>query len=304
MKHLIIFNACSNEGKSSQHLEDIKKAFENLDYELHITAAPREAVTFVKNYLANHQDDTVRVYACGGDGTLSEVANALVGYSNAELALYAIGTGNDFAKYYGGAEHFQDLSKLINGKAYPIDLSKISGGNLEEAWYSINVINFGFDAIVGAVGNKNKLKGKKNPYNKAMVTAIFKGRFNRIQVLADGKQLNKKKMLLCTLAQGHYVGGQFMCSPKSDNTDGLIDVCLVHTRSLFGFLKILKPYTNGQHLDDEKINKTLEYVKAKKISIESLTKKDVDICVDGEMTSGHHFEVEVVPQAIKFVIPE
>ena len=55
--------------------------------------------TFLKNYLAKNKD-TVRVYACGGDGTVHEVANGLVGFANAELAIYPAGTGNDFVNGY------------------------------------------------------------------------------------------------------------------------------------------------------------------------------------------------------------
>ena len=305
MKNLIIFNGRAGEGKAQEQFDVIKNAFSDSDCLVHVTSAPREAVTFVRSYLEKNKDEAVRIYACGGDGTLHEVINGAVGHPNVEIALYAIGTGNDFAKIYGGKEKFLDIKKLIDGKATPIDISKISGGNLEEPYYSINVINFGFDAIVGAVGNKNKEKGKKDPYGKALKTAIFKGRFNKIKVVADGKQLNKKKMLLCTLANGQYVGGKFHCAPKSDNTDGLIDVCLLHTRSLFAFLGILNPYTDGKHLDTPKYVKTLEYVRAKRISIDSLNpKKDVDVCVDGEMISGKHFDVEIMPGAIKFIIPK
>ncbi len=305
MKNLVILNGEAQSGKAVELKEQIRKQFENIPCDFHLTTAPRDATKFVKEYLEKNKNEIVRIYACGGDGTLNEVINGAVGYKNAEVALYACGTGNDFSKYYGGAEKFLDFPKLIAGKAQPIDLSKITGGNLEEPMYSINVINFGFDAVVGAVGNKNKAKGKKNPYNKAMVSAIFKARFNKIKVCADGEQLNKKKMLLATLAQGHFVGGQFMCAPHSVNNDGLIDVCLLHTRSIFAFLKVLKPYTNGQHLDNPKIAKTLEYRQAKKITMESLYKdKDIDVCVDGEMVAGRSFEVEVVPGAINFVIPE
>ncbi len=302
MKHLIILNGKAGEGRAEEKNESIRKAFSNLDSEIHTTIAPKEATEFVKNYLNTHKDEKVRVYACGGDGTIFEVANGLVGFNNAELAIYPIGTGNDFVKYYGGAERFLDLEKLIKAEAKQIDLSKISGPSLDEPIYSINVINFGFDAIVGAVGNKYKDQGKKDPYGKAIKVAIMKGRFNKIKVTADGEALNKKSLLLCTIAQGRFVGGKFMCAPHSINDDGLIDVCLLRTRSLFAFLGILTPYTEGKHLDTPKHRKTLEYRQAKTITIDA--PKDIDVCVDGEMIVGSHFDVEVVPGAIKLAIPE
>ena len=301
MKHLIIFNGTAGEGKAIEHLSNVDYSFNDLDYEIHITKEPGEATKFLKDYLSNYKDP-IRVYACGGDGTLNECVNGVYGFDNVELACYAIGTGNDFVKIYGGTNNFTDLIKLINGKAVAVDLSEITGPSLEHPVYSINVINVGFDAIVGAYGNKYKLKGKKDPYSKAIVPAIFKGRFNKIKVTADGEVVTRKKMLLCSLAHGQYVGGKFKCAPRSINTDGLIDICVVHTMSLFGFLGILGPYTEGIHFDTPKFAKKLTYKQATHILVES--EKEMYICVDGEMHRGKTFEIKSIPSALKFVIPE
>ena len=302
MKHLIILNGMAGSEKAGSFKEKIIEEMKGLDYELHLTTAPKEATKFIREYLKENKEETVRVYACGGDGTVFECANGIVGANNAELAIYPIGSGNDFVKCYGDKERFLNMKKLSEAESKPVDLTKISGPTLEEPLYSINVINFGFDAIVGAVGNKNKEKGLDDPYGKALKVAIFKGRFNKTVVTADGEKLNKKKLLLCTIAQGKYVGGKFCCAPKSVNDDGLLDVCLLRTRPLLAFLGIWKPYTNGEHLDNEKYRKTLEYRQVKKVEIDA--PKDIDVCIDGEMIVGSHFDVEIIPQAIKLVIPE
>lgn len=301
MKHLIIFNNAAGEGKAKEYLPNVEYSFDGLDYEIHLTQRPGEATSFLRQYLSKNTEP-VRVYACGGDGTLYECVNGVYGYPNVELAVYAIGTGNDFVKVYGGKEKFSDLVKLTKGKVVEVDLSRIKSDVSTDPYYSINVINFGFDAIVGAVGNLYKEKGKKDPYSKALLPAILRGRFNKINVYADGEKISKKKMLLCTLAQGQYVGGKFHCAPRSVNTDGLIDVCLIHTMSLFGFLGILTPYTNGQHFELKKYENKIVYRQAKNIVFDS--EKEFDVCVDGEMIKGRHFEVEILPKALKFVVPE
>ena len=309
MKHLIIMNPRA--GEDNKIGFDIKgeilRNFSALDYEIYETTGPRSVIPFLKEYFKTHRDLT-RVYACGGDGTIHEVVNALVGVHNAELAILPIGTGNDFIKVYAKSNDrvplFRNFKTLIDAPAKPIDLSKISGGHLEEPWYSINVINFGFDAIVGAKGNANKLKGKKNPYGPAaIIPALLKGRFNKIIVKADGEQLNKKKLLLASLAQGQWVGGQYHASPKSNNTDGLIDVVILRCMSLARLMiQYFGKYTKGEHLDNEKLLKRIVYRRAKQIEI--IAPKDIDICVDGEMIRGDHFQVEVVPGAIKLAVPE
>ena len=150
----------------------------------------------------------------------------------------------------------------------------------------------------------NLPKGKKNPYGAgAIIPALLKGRFNKIIVKADGEQLNKKKLLLASLAQGQWVGGQYHASPKSDNADGLIDVVVLKCMSLARLMiQYFGKYQKGEHLDNEKLMKRIIYRRAKNIEI--IAPKDIDICVDGEMIRGDHFNVEVVPGAIKLAVPE
>ena len=307
MKHLVVING--NAGSVTEDLErKVNEAFKGLDFEIYKTTGPKSVIPFLKEYLKKAKD-TVRVYACGGDGTVFEVVNGLVGFDNAELAILAVGTGNDFVKIYGGKEKFSDFGALINGKVQEIDLSKLSCPTMAEPLYSVNVINFGFDAIVGAMGNYYKENGlpeeakKKglDPYDYALKHDAMKhGRFNDIVVYADGEQLNEKQMLLATLAQGQYVGAKFRCAPKSDNTDGLIDVCLLKTMTFLGLGMIIGTYTKGKHLDRKR--RKIVYRRAKEIKMVGL--KDFDVCIDGEMIKGNNFVVTVCPKAIKLVLPQ
>ena len=305
MKHLIVVNGSAG-GFDPSFEEKIGKAFEGLDFEIYKTTGPKSVIPFLKEYLAKEKD-TVRIYACGGDGTIHEVVNGVIGADNAEVAILATGTGNDFVKIYGGKEKFQDFAPLIKGEAHPIDVSELKGDGVKGPLYSVNVINFGFDAIVGAMGNYYKEHGLPegtkegtNPYDYALKHDAMKhGRFNDIEVFADGEKLNEKQILLATLAQGQYVGGQFRCAPKSDNTDGLIDVCVLKTMTFLGLGMIIGTYTKGGHLD--KPRKKIVYRRAKEIKM--VSPKDFDVCVDGEMIKGNNFVVKVVPGAVKLVLP-
>ena len=281
MKHLIIFNPAAGKANDGgvAFEQKIKESFEGLDYEIYKTTGPRAVVEFLKGYLKKNAKDTVRVYACGGDGTVNEAVNGMVDFDNAELAILPTGTGNDFVKIYGvtneNVEKYRDFKPLINAQPIEVDLSKISGASLREPMYSINVINFGFDAIVGARGNYYKEHGLPkdakegtNPYDYALKHDAMKwGRFNDIEVFADGEKLNEKQMLLATLAQGQWVGGQFKCAPKSDNTDGLIDVCVLKTMTFLGLGMIIGTYTKGKHLDRKR--KKIVYRQAKEIKMVS-----------------------------------
>ena len=323
MKHLLIANPNAGSAKERSEFTDlVARTFKDLDYDIYYTVCPKSCIPFIKEYLKKNSKDTVRIYACGGDGTVHEVANALMGCKNGELAIYCSGTGNDFVKSYAKTKNYneivknkaaeplyKDFQKLINGKTKSIDVSKITSDQFKEPLYSINVINFGFDAIVGARGNYYKENGlpekaiKKGlgPYDWALKNDAMKhGRFNEIEVYADGEKLSNKKILLTTLAQGQFVGGSFWCAPKSDNTDGLIDVCVINAMSFLHLGLIIKCYTEGRHLNKKKSK--FNYRQAKKVEFRAL--KEIDVCVDGEMIKGKNFAVECIPNAIKLVLPE
>ena len=319
MKHLIIINPKAGKvEESTTLLQEVNDAFKGLDFEIHQSQGPREVIDFLPKYCEQNKNDTVRVYACGGDGTIHEVANGLANCKNAELAIYPIGTGNDFVKIYAktedydeivknkvGAKRFLSFKDLINAKASPIDLSEVTGETLEKPWYSINVVNYGFDAIVGAKGNENKLKGRKNPYGftQAILPAILHGRFNKIEVYADGEKMNEKKLLLSSVSQGQWVGGEYHASPKSNNSDGLLDVIVVKTMGFIPMMaKFFGAYQHGTHLDNPKLAKKVFYKQAKEVDI--VAPEEIDICIDGEIVKGKQFKLKSLPGAIKLVIPE
>ena len=70
---------------------------------------------------------------------------------------------------------------------------------------------------------------------------------NKCKVRADGEVINPDgKCLLCTLANGQYVGGSFKCAPRAKVDDGLIEVCMIKPISRLRFVKILGTYTEGK----------------------------------------------------------
>ena len=121
--------------------------------------------------------------------------------------------------------------------------------------------------------------------------------------MVDGELLNPDgNILLCTIANGQYVGGAFRCAPRSLDNDGLLEVCLVKPVSHFTFIKLIGVYTQGTHLEDEKFAKYLEYRRGKKIEIEA--PDGFVYSFDGELIRQNKFTVEVVHNAIRFAVPK
>ena len=291
----IINNEPSKAGNAEKIEADIKRLEKPIDFEIYRTTAEKTATEFVKEFRQKNPEQETCFVACGGDGTINEVASGMVGAQNKHLAVLAYGSGNDFIKYYQGKD-FLSVDSLVNGTPHKIDILKVNDS------YSINVCNFGFDSVVASTANKLSRKGNKNPYRWGIVKAIFCGRFNRIQVKADGEELNPgKRMLLCTLGNNNHVGGEFFCSPRAKNDDGLIEVGYCKTTTLMGFLGLLKIYTVGNHLDDPKASKHFIYRQSKTVDVHS--DKQIELCLDGEMLPGNDFHIEIIPGAISFIIP-
>ena len=301
MKYLFIVNPKAGDGTAENVIRSYAAACpERLNCHVHVTKYAGEAIRYVRDYCRQNPDEEIRVIACGGDGTLNEVFNGAAGAAGVSVACYPCGSGNDFVKAFGGAEKFMDIGAVMHAPAKKIDLLK--AGNR----YADNVINFGFDTTVAITINKERAKtgrGNKSAYTKGVIRALITSMKNRFQVIADGELLVPGgKALLCTLANGQYVGGSFRCAPRAKTDDGLIDICVIKPISRLRFVRILDTYTKGMHLDDEKMKDIVIYRQAKKVEV--IAGKGFAYSLDGEIIRESHFTVEIAPGIVDFAVPE
>ena len=304
MKHVFIINPMSGASNQSENtIAEISK-LHYIDSEIYVTKEKRDATRFVKEYVKNHSDEETRFYACGGDGTINEVVSGLVGANKSlfSMTCYPVGSGNDYVKIYGGKERFSDLNKLVKAKNKLVDVIEVNRGE----GYSINVINYGFDSNVVKVMEKikrNKNTTNEKAYRSAVFQCLTKCRRNLGETTVGNEKLNDKEFLLCTIANGQYVGGQFKCAPHSKCDDGLLEVCIVRPVSIIKFLQLLKPYTLGQHLDSKKFKKYIKYRQTNETIVVD-GPKDFCICLDGELLYGEHFVLKQLKHAVNFAVPE
>ncbi len=298
MKIYFIVNPMSGQGKAYRTVEKLLEDV-SFEYEIYLTEKALDATRFVKEKCEEFSNETLRFIACGGDGTLNEVVNGAVGYENAEVSCCPCGSGNDFVKYYGGAENFADVNRLVSAPAHAIDLIKVNDT------YSVNVVHFGFDTCVLKTMLKvkrMKIIGGKNAYNTGVVAAVLTAMKNKARLYADGELLNEDgTFLLCTAANCSHIGGKFFCAPKAKNNDGFIDVCVVKPVSRFRLMNLINAYEKGQHLDDPRFKPIVTYRRCRNFSVEA--PEGFSISIDGELTEINKFTCEIVPSAVKFAAP-
>lgn len=301
MKHIFVYNPAAGRDnrEAVQALRDKMKGYDgHLQYEFYPTKAPGDATAYVRAKCEAEPTQALRFYACGGDGTANEVLHGIIGAPNASMTCYPCGSGNDYVKYYGGAARFLDIDALLAAKEAPVDVMRIDDR------YSLNVTNFGFDTAVAstmAEVKHKKLIGGRNAYTTGIVKALFTAMKNDCTVWVDGEKLNDGKMLLCTVANGKYVGGAYCCAPYSKNDDGLLEVCLVKPISRLTLVKLISVYRKGLHLDDPRFRDILTYRQGKTVRVSA--PKGFAYTLDGEIVEKNEFTIEICPGAIRFAIP-
>ena len=116
MKHLFIINpAAGSRDRTLEYSAAIRTACDarRLNYEIRVSMGPGDCAKIAREAAATGEE--IRLYACGGDGTLNEVVTGAVGFHNAAVTVYAGGSGNDFVRIFDNPAAFTDLDALLDG---------------------------------------------------------------------------------------------------------------------------------------------------------------------------------------------
>lgn len=301
MKHVFVVNPQAGGHDVSDILRQEINALDTAA-EVYTTVAPRDATRFVGQWLRDHAGEAVRFYACGGDGTLNEVVSGVMDCKNGnrkvEVACYPCGSGDDFVRYWQGCD-FRDMAALMQGEAVPVDVMRLGDR------YCVNTLNYGFEAAVChtmAAVRRVPLLGGSMAYTSGIVASLAMGRRNRCRVTVDGEPWFDGEVLLLSVANGQYAGGGYHCAPRAKNDDGQLEVMAAMPMSVTRFAKLIKYYKNGELLDREELRTLVHYRRGRRVTIDPL--RDSYVATDGEIVPGRRFEVECLPRAINFVIPQ
>ena len=293
MKHIFVINPIAGKGKAIYFEYMIRDLFKNIDepYEIIITEESGEATKKVRDIV---KKEKCRVYSIGGDGTLNEILNGVVG-SESSLAIIPAGSGNDFARtLYGNLEVEKILEKLIHGKEKYIDVAKVNDR------YFLNIASVGFDACV--VNNarqykKHKLITGPMAYGISLIKTLFTFGHMNLEFEIDD-EIIKNDMYLIAVANGKCYGGGIKIAPNAIIDDGLLDIYAIKKPRLHRLIRFLPKVVTGK--DVSGIEEII-YTKVKKMRVKS--KDDIIVNIDGEIVALNEINFEIVDKAIKVVVP-
>lgn len=277
MKHIFIINPAAGKKESCQQIYKMAEQLRqrhNLDVSCMLTRSSGHAITLARSLAETGEE--LRLYACGGDGTVNEVANGIAGFENAAMTVIPIGTGNDFLKNFGtDMEKFSDPENLWNGEVQQLDLIDCNGR------YALTIACAGLDARVAVGVHKYNdvpmLKGKGSYIASLIVNFLFRDIRRHWTLYVDGKA-REDDFTVITVCNGRYYGGGFTPVLEARMNDGILQTLAVRGITRRGFLGLVGDYAVGGY---RKFPHIATLYTASEIRIHS-EQEDVTISIDGE----------------------
>ena len=286
MKHLFIINpAAGSRDRTKEYsvtIHDICSA-RGLDYRIEVSKAPGECTRIARE--AARTGEAVRIYACGGDGTLNEVAAGAAGYPNAAVTVFSGGSGNDFVKLFNEPKAFFDLERLLDAEVAEFDM----------------ICSVGLDARIGTDVASYKriplLQGFR-AYAASTVVNVVKGIAEHYIVEVNGETIDDEHTFVC-VCNGRYYGGGFNPVPEADPADGWLDVLLVKKVSRVQVPVVIGKYKDGRYAE---LPRLVRHLRTKELKIRC--DKASPINLDGELRMAQVVDFKLADEKLRFFYPK
>ena len=296
MKHLFIINPAAGSYNRTEEASGIIHKIcraRKLNYEIRVSTAPGECARIARE--ACQSGEELRIYACGGDGTLNEVAGGVAGFNNAAITVYSGGSGNDFVKIFDEPKAFFDLNRLMDADEAAFNLIRCNDT------YALNICSVGLDARIGTdVSNYKRLPLLQGfrAYAASTVVNVIKGVSEHYVVEVNGETLDDEFTFIC-VCNGRFYGGGFNPVPEADPGDGLLDVLLVKKVTRLQVPGIIGKYKNGRY---KELSQLVRHLLTDRIRI--ICDRPTPVNLDGELLTAAEVEMSVAPEKIRFFYPK
>lgn len=282
-----IINPISGVGRKNIIPELIEKYLDSTKFEYDI--AFTEYRKHAKDLAARSSKEGFDIVcAVGGDGSVHEVGTALIG-TKTKLAIIPAGSGNGLARHLHIPIKFKEAIECINeGKCIQMDTVQVNDKVF------LGVGGYGFDAIIAKKFDSANRRGLWG-YTKLIIKEFFQ--FHPINVsIENNGDVKKIPVVLCTIANSSQFGNGFYVSPKSDVTDGKLELFLLKPFSFWSVPYIIYSFFTKR---SDKL-KMAEIISFEKIKIH-LTNKIAHY--DGEpFDVREELNVSVVPKSLHILV--
>ena len=236
------------------------------------------------------------IIACGGDGTISEVANGILSSGkDVELGILPSGTGGDFRRTLEIPSQSREAARILSkGRTVKIDVGRVSfvdhNGN-EAMRYFVGVASCGMSTKV-----IERVKKDKVSFAASLLQTAVRTEPTRLAVQLDDSHERHLNVLNLCIANARYFGGGMKIAPEAKLTDGKFDVVGI------GDLSTLKLFTSaprvymGSHLSMPEVSHAL----ARKITVRAADRAtEVALEIDGELPGKLPATFQIIPEALR-----
>ena len=299
---LVIANPAAHSGRGAAGVEFVQRflgsyASATRGYEVRLTKGPGDATGIAAGSAGF---DTV--LALGGDGVIHEVANGLMAMpedARPQLGVVPLGSGNDYARTLGMARNDVEaaFAQLVRGIARPVEVGRVNGVHY------VQTLSFGLDAAI-ALDTTDRRAADTSLEGEALFVTSGVRILSRARggyactARFDGEKPVELSTLVFAVQVGPSYGGGFRICPDADPADGMLDVCynvsvpaLPHLLALFGLARL------GRHAG----SRVVRLRRCRRAVLDFATEPPCQ--VDGERLTGTHYEIEVVPHALRVLFP-
>jgi len=290
----VVFNPMSGRGRGVQLVAPLLQALAGAPGLEHgLTREPGDEARLTTDALAR---GFRRIVAVGGDGTWSNVGNAILRSGiPARLGLVAGGTGCDLAKSLGiPPRDLQGCARIVlDGHAKSIDVGKI------EDRYFLNLAGFGYDVAVIEDSWTVGYLGGAPLYLYCAIRQLGSFRGFSVDLEADGQPLGRRDLLMLILANARVFGGGFQIAPRADLADGRLDAMAFGNMAFFARARVLQRLLAGTHEADPHVSATL--ARSFRLRFEAPPTYETD----GEWNRAKSADllVETLPRALDVLVP-
>lgn len=296
-KFIYFINPVSGTSGKEKLLEIISKktAERKIPFEILHTNALAEYDSLKEKITAEKITDII---VCGGDGTVNQIANALLGIP-VNIGIIPMGSGNGlaFAAKIPKKIH-KALEVIFAGKAAFIDSFYINKK------FSCMLCGLGFDAQVAHDFARQKKRGLTT-YVKQSTKNFFTAKTYPFEIILSGESINTDAFFI-SIANSNQFGNNFTIAPQASLHDGLLDIVVVNKMSKMRMIwTVLKQIRYGQVrlYEDKKYHRNdIHYFQTKKLFIKN--PQLAPLHIDGDPVDTHvTFEIEIIENAFKLLIP-
>jgi len=227
--------------------------------------------------------------ACGGDGTIREVAVELV-HTDKTLGIIPLGSGNDLCKTLQIPTNLQHAFTLLQQKSpQHCDVGKCND------FIFLNTLGFGFDGLTNQYANR---LAWVPPFLRYAIAALKASWIHRLFTVYSGNDNHQKEeLIMLTIANGRVEGGTFWIAPEASISDGKLDILRIRPlpKLLIPILLPLFLLKKGSWLPQVQLKRDKEWLLTLNTKIE--------IHADGEPieTNDKVFKIDVLPEALNVI---